>query len=452
MRRKVKLLLSLLLIVTATALAADPITGSIRIRAEDWRWFETGGAGAGEEYTFLGAQLRASAKKQLGPVEGTIELAAPLLWNLPEDAVLAPPRGQLGLGAAYYQANGDSSAAGLFVKQAFLKTGGFRIGRFEFGDGMEQAPSSPALAALRRDRIAHRLIGTFAFSHVGRSFDGLQYDGKGWTLLAARPTAGVFDVHGGNNLDVGLAYASWVHSTPASDLRLFWAGYRDDRDLVKTDNRPAPIRTADRDEIEIQTLGGHFLATHGNADLVLWGAWQSGDWGQLSHSAYALDIEGGLKLGKGNVRGGWYYSSGDGAPGDGDHETFFQILPTPRIYARFPFYNGMNSNDLFVQVAVTPSPKWILRSEVHRLALASNDDLWYAGGGAYDDESFGYAGRPSSGHGDLATVIDLSADWKLDPKTTVGFYLARAFGGNVVDSIFEGDDATYAFIEVLRRF
>lgn len=439
----------LFLLLTLPAFANGPVTGSLRARVESWNWFET--PGADDDYTFLGAQLRAGAKRKFGKVEGQLEVEAPLLWNLPDRAVVAAPRGQLGMGGSYYAANGDTTATGLFVKQASLRWGGFRLGRFEFADGSEHAPQDAQLAALRRDRISHRLVGTFGFTHVGRSLDGIQFDGKNWTVLAARPTRGVFSVNGGRNLDIDLLYASWVRSSTTRDARLFAIGYRDDRNVVKTDNRPAAVRSADRDPIELTTIGGHYIAKHGNAHVLLWGASQWGDWGALSHRAYAFDLEGGWQFGKAGLRAGWHRSSGDDDPADRDHGTFFQLLPTPRLYARFPFYNGMNNNDAFVQVSLKPNAKLSLQSELHRLTLSSDRDLWYAGGGAFDD-SFGYAGRPASGHRDLATVLDISADYKLTATTNVTFYAGRAFGGDVVSSIYNGDAGMLAFVEVLKKF
>jgi len=443
-------LFMLLVAVTSPLIAASPVGGTVRIRVEHWNWFDT--PAADDRYTFLGAQLRLAAKRKLGAAEGQLELAVPVLWNLPERAALAPPRGQLGLGAAYYQANGDSSAAGIFVKQAFVRAGRLRIGRFEFADGSEHVPADATLAMLRRERIAHRLIGTFAFSHAGRSFDGVQVDGRAWTLLAARPTAGVFRVDGGRNLDVDLLYGSWVRSSSVADGRLFLIGYRDHRDVVKTDNRPAAVRSADGEPVEIATIGGHTIVKRGIADVLLWGAYQWGDWGMQSHRASAFNVEVGARYAKGNIRAGWYRSSGDGQPADGDHRTFFQILPTPRLYARFPFYNAMNSNDAFVQIAVKPNAKWSFQSELHRLGLSNERDLWYAGGGAFDDDVFGYAGRPSSTRNGLATVVDLSSDVKLNATTNMTLYVGQAFGGDVVSSIFDGRSATYAYFEVVKKF
>ena len=179
---------------------------------------------------------------------------------------------------------------------------------------------------------------------------------------------------------------------------------------------------------------------------------QAGSREDCVSAAGAFDIEGGMRFAKWSARAGWYRSSGDGNASDGDHETFFQILPTPRIYARFPFYNAMNSDDAFVQITAKPHAKVSLRSELHRLKLADENDLWYVGGGAFDDKVFGFTARPSSRKSDLATVLDLSADITVNATTTLTLYAGRVAGGEIVRSIFDGDDALFAYVEVVKKF
>lgn len=460
------------LIVSFTAPAPDLLgqsnttfSGSIRLRVEDWRWFET--TGAEDAYTFFGAIARASATHRFNPrTEAQLELAAPMLLGLPSGAVAPPPRGQLGFGGTYFAANdNDTDVANLFVKQAWVRFGtpklAVRAGRFELVDGMEATPADPLLATLKRTRVAHRLIGNFAFSHVGRSFDGLQLTSTPaptWNATAAlvRPTAGAFTVDGGEKLqDVGLVYGALTRTTARADMRLFVIGYQDDRDVVKTDNRPAAIRTADTGEVSIGTLGGHYLRTipfaASTMDVLFWGALQDGTWGALDHEAHAGAVEAGWHRGGVSLRAGAFAGSGDGNPGDGQHGTFFQVLPTPRVYARLPFYNAMNSRDVFV-AGSWKRGRWTLASELHRLRLHSSNDLWYSGGGAFEDRTFGFGGRPSGGRTDLAVVLDFGADFAMNPKTTISAYAATARGGDVVESTFAGDSASLVYLEVTRRF
>ena len=75
-----------------------------------------------------------------------------------------------------------------------------RAGRFEFTDGSEVKPKDPTLASLKNDRIGQRLLGTFGFSDVMRTMDGLHYvySNGPWNLTAvsAIPDRGVFQVDG----------------------------------------------------------------------------------------------------------------------------------------------------------------------------------------------------------------------------------------------------------------
>lgn len=341
----------------------------------------------------------------------------------------------------------------------------------EFIDGTEVAPPNATLAAVKRDRIAHRLLGNFAFSHVGRSFDGVQYalNSKklNFTFLAARPTDGVFQVDGWRDLDINVFYGALTGQagtgTNAGEWRAFGIGYRDYRDgVLKTDNRPAAVRSADHERINIGTFGGHYLRTaqtsQGAVDLLLWGALQTGSWGTLDHRAGAFAAEAGwqpkgLKKVAPWLRGGYNYGSGDGNPNDTRHGTFFQLLPTPRIYARFPFFNMMNNGDAFGEVILRPSGKFNIRTDVHLLRLASNDDLWYVGGGAFQPGTFGFVGRPSNGHTGLATLYDVSGDYRVNGYASFTVYYGFAAGRPVTEAIYPArGDASLGYAELTLRF
>ncbi|HVR37563.1 MAG TPA: alginate export family protein [Thermoanaerobaculia bacterium] len=457
-----KSFLTVVLLVASPLIAADvQFTGSIRARAENWRFFET--PNRDDQYRFFAYLLRVSAAQQRKGWAWQFEVAQPTLVGLPSNAIAPAPQGQLGIGASYFAANGDSDVAGIFFRQAFVDlkrpSDSFRFGRFEFIEGSEALPKNPMLAAIRQQRVAHRLIGNFAFSHVQRTADGVQYTHTSptttWMAAAFRPTVGSLRVHGGDNLDIGVAYGSMTRAMPNADARLFVILYRDHRDVLKTDNRPAAVRRADTDDIAISTVGGHWLAAHGNSEVLVWGALQGGRWGSDDHKAAELDLEGGYHWPtpkKPVLRAGLFVSSGDDDPNDGDHETFFQMLPTPRIYARFPFYNAMNSTDSFVQFSIKPTAKVTLGAEAHTLRLSEKNDLWYSGGGAFEDNSFGFAGRPSGGSDELARTIDLSADYAPNPKTTMILYAGIARGGDVVRSIFAGRSGRLIYFEVTRKF
>jgi hypothetical protein len=195
-------------------------------------------------------------------------------------------------------------------------------------------------------------------------------------------------------------------------------------------------------------------------DALVWGVGQFGDWGRLRHSAGAIAAEAGYQFGgkiadkiKPWLRAGYFRSTGDGDPADNKHNTFFQVLPTPRIYARFPFYNLMNNEDVFAQLRLKPHAKLSLRADAHYLRLSNAKDLWYVGGGAFQGQTFGYIGRPSNSNKTLGAMIDLSVDWNVTPQTSLTFYVAGVRGGGVAERIYpDGCNARFAYIELTRRF
>ncbi|MBL8187818.1 MAG: alginate export family protein [Acidobacteria bacterium] len=454
------------------------LSGSLRLRFESWDWFESNTAE--NNYNFGAATLRVALSQQLDKFEWQVEAAAPLLIGLPDNAIAPAPQGQLGLGATYFAANGRRDGS-VFIKQGFIrfkglggdKASSLKLGRFEFSDGGELTPSDVSLATIKRDHISQRLIGPFGFTHVGRSFDGVHFfrnaKAGNFTFVGARPTEGVFQLRGWNQLDVDFYYGSFNKGfktkTSESDFRAFALHYHDGRRVLKTDNRPQAVRAADTENIRVNTLGGHYIgvtnAGKGKADVLFWGAGQFGDWGKLNHRAAAIAAEAGYQFG-GNktadkikpwIRAGYFRSTGDGNPADNTHGTFFQVLPTPRPFARFPFFDLVNNEDVFAQLRLKPHAKVGLRTDVHHLRLSNASDQWYLGGGAFQKNTFGYTGRPSNGQKTLGTMVDFSLDYAVTPTTTLTFYLAGVHGGGVVERIYpNGANSRFAYLELLKRF
>ena len=448
------------------------ISGNLRLRFEDWNFFK---AQTGDSrYGYGASLLRVSIGRQFKSQDWLFELAQPSLIGLPSQAIAPAPQGQLGFGGTYFAANPDRTV-GIFLKQASVRlksVGGdqasnLRLGRFEFGDGLEMV-SDDVLGAIIRDRIANRLIGNFGFTHVQRSLDGVHFSRgtskTNLTFLAARPTEGVFQVKGTRELNVEIIYGALTRSVGAlgeGQGRVFTTFYRDGRDVVKTDNRPLTVRSQDNRKIDITTIGGNYVnsaqAGIGKIDALFWGTVQAGTWGQLRHRATAVALEGGYLFEKARfkpwIRTGYFRGSGSGDPSSGTHRTFFQELPTPRPFARFPIYNLMNNEDAFAEFMLSPHSKLALRSEVHRLNLANAQDLWYVGGGAFQKQTFGYTGRPSGGRRRFADLVDVSLDYQVNPQTTLTFYAAHARGKAVLRNLFpNGPDSTFAYVEAIRRF
>ena len=285
----------LLLFVGASAMAqSDPapveiggvtFSGNIRERYEAWDWFQpTTGQNL---YSYSGTLMRFSFSQKKQNYDWNIELAVPVLLGIPNKAVDPAPQGQLGLGGNYYAANDNSQyAAFIFPKQAFLRFKGdhssLRLGRFEFVDGAEVKPKDATLASLKNDRIAQRLLGSFGFSDVMRSFDGVNYvySNGPWNLTAvsAIPTRGVFQVDGWGWVKTPITYVALTRQvdfgTSHAEWRIFGLFYNDDRGVLKTDNRPAAVRSKDLGGIDIGTHSRRICFLEASAHMAAISLWR----------------------------------------------------------------------------------------------------------------------------------------------------------------------------------
>ncbi len=443
---------------SAPAPQGHPLNFSVyeRARNDTWQWFAA--PPASETYSYLQSLLRISLSQRLAHWDWQAELAQAAVLHTPADAIspIAAQR-QLGLGGTYYAAGGNNTEpAAAFLKQGFIRYDAapdknIRLGRIEFVEGVELHPKDSTVLWLQNNRIQQHLIGNFGFSNAQRSLDGIDaHFGSGnWdlTAMAARADQGVFNMNGNPELNVDAQYLAYSRMAAHGRVlaRAFAVGYHDGRTgIAKTDNRSAAVRAADHKNIRLGTYGGDLIATQpagpGVLDFVFWGAYQNGAWGTLTQSAGAAQLEGGYRFTKVPsmpwFRGGWWRSTGDNNPSDSTNNTFFVVLPTPRVYARLPFYNMMNSTDSFVQLMDKPRNNWELRSDLHWLDLTSGHDLWYLGGGAFDNKVFGFTGRPANGHTSFASVADISSDWQATRNVALDFYYGRGWGKSVIGAIY----------------
>lgn len=453
------------------------LSASLRTRGEFHNFFEPGGT-ANNDYAFGATVARGAIVWKSDPFDLVIEGQSSALFGLPDDAIAPVPQGPLGLGATYFLNNRRRNDASVFLKQGFvnfkqLGLDGLSIkgGRFEFSEGTEVLTGDPTLDWLKNVRLSQRLIGPFGFSHVGRSFDGvtsqLTRGPYNLTVLAVHPTQGGFDLAANKEIgDIDLGYLAFNLTRPefakSSDARLFYIYYDDSRGLLKVDNRPLDVRATDRRHIAIHSEGAHYIQTFasgaGPFDVLAWGVFQQGDWGFLTHKAWAYDFEAGWQPARLPatpwIRVGFGRTSGDDDPTDGDHDTFFQIIPTGRIYSYSTFYNLENNQDAFAQLLFRPMAGLISRTDFHNIRLTEGNDLWYQGSGATQadrDVGFGYSGRPGNGHRNLLQVIETSLNYDWSASLALGAYYGHLFGGSVIRAFFKGDQADFGFIEVTLK-
>lgn len=451
------------------------VEGEVALRYSLWNWFDPAGGTTDNSYDYFFSRSRLGLTFENTLLRAYMQVQDVHMFAIPENSVAAAPQGPLGIGAIYYLHNGDDSPHSLIVRQAYIdfpdlfsSSLSARIGRFDYVDGTEVMYNNPKVNQIKKIRLAERLIGPFGWSSFCRSFDGLQlvYDDEDFNIHSTmtHPTQGGFENSAHETIsDIDLftltGTLKFNKVIPDTEMRFFYYYYGDDRNISATPGQSG----LDEGKLKINTYGAHWLklwkTSGGMIDAVFWGALQDGDWGAVDHEAWAFDFEAGYHFmnlpWKPWIRAGYYMSSGDSNSSDGKHETFYQLLPTARKYALFPFYNMMNNRDFFIQGIVKPVKKLTVRADLHFLSLTEGNDLWYMGAGPTVEEGgiFGYIGRPSGGYDDLGTVIDLVASYTFTKNVSGTMYWGHAFGGDVIENIYQGDeDGDYFYVEMKVSF
>lgn len=451
----------------------------IAVRYEYWDWFTpVKQTNDNHDYDYSFTRSRIALKLEIPYVTAFMQVQDVHMWGLPDGGISSPPAGALGGGAIYFAHGNEQDYHSTAIRQAYIEMhGGFlkgfsaKAGRFDYTDGLEVIYSNKKLGFLKKMRIAERMIGPFIWSSFWRSFDGIQsvYDHNPFNLtgILVHPTQGGFenDIHKTID-DITLytmtgtfKYDQWI---PNSEIRLFHYYYDDNRDMQKPDNTGV-LSKVNTGDINIHTFGMHWLGLFnipgGILDILFWGAIQEGEWGELNHKAWAGTFELGYQLKDVPmspwIRAGYCVASGDKNPSDSDHTTFYQLVPTSRKYAFFPFYNMMNSEDIFIQAVLKPFKNLTMRIDGHILKLYDGDDRWYMGAGptAEAGKLFGYLARPAFGDNDLGKLLDTTVIYQINPNVSCMFYYGHVFGDDVIDNIYPRDkDADYTFVEMRIKF
>lgn len=443
------------------------------LRWEHWSFFDPAPPGGRPNYDFGANRLRLGVRYERPHLALHAAAQYVQLFGVPDDAI-GTPGGALGTGAVYFDHSGERSPEAVQLKYLSAEARDLfdagldvMLGRFSYSSGLGPDSGIPKLEAVKRARIAERMIGEFGFSHFQRSFDGARvrwHAGPGELDLAAfSPTEGGYEDGGTRRIDdIDVVAAAYTlkpgFPLPGTELQAFYYSYDDDRQVrARVDNSglPAP----DRQAISLHTFGGHLAGAWalgpGEADLVAWGAYQGGRWFGQDQRAAAGALEAGYQLTrvpwKPWLRVGSFRSTGDRDPGDDVHGTFFQMLPTGRLYSYTTAYNLMNSTDTFLELRLQPTAKLGVQLDVRDLRLSSGDDLWYSGSGATQDKGriFGYSGRGSGGHGHLGTAAELTLRYRVTDYLALHAFYGHIFGGNVVRASFrDGDGLDFFFLEM----
>ena len=462
--------------------------GRNRARYEAWNYFASAND---NDYEFGANQLRLGGKwvHEIFNVNYTHQYTQ--LSNLP-----ATTSAGAGAGSLYFSNSRQRTSRGQFVKYlnieikqtrkllqlltpgwdwAMLRGVTETFGRFNYSSGNEMKSADAKIDWLKTQRIGDRLLGGFEWSQYGRSFDGVKAarddNFSNVSIAAFNPTQGGFEERAQRSIqDVDiLALEANIKKDkliPGMEEQFFYYNYDDHRNIASTavryDNSGVSIPAGGQSDIELHTFGGHLVGNYnvgdGVWDVLGWGAIQTGDWFELNQSAYAWAAENGYQFTRLPwspwIRGGYNVGSGDDDAGDGDHGTFYQMLPTARLYSFSILYNMMNTQDAFASLILKPQHNLIVRSEVHVLNLSERADRWYIGSGTmHNNAADDFAARASNNQSSLGKLLDTTVIYNYNPDITLMLYYGHFFGDDVVKRFFTTNrNCDLAYLELTLNF
>lgn len=141
-------------------------------RLEMWRFFDPPPDGGNSKYAYLANRLRIGIARVSPRYEATAALQYVQFGGLPSDAVGPGP---LGLGAVYYAHAGRRDSHQIYLRYLNLRVRdvlpgvSVQVGRMPYASGLEAASGNPRIEALKRMRVADRLVGEFGWSSASHS-------------------------------------------------------------------------------------------------------------------------------------------------------------------------------------------------------------------------------------------------------------------------------------------
>ena len=427
----------------------------ILFRNELWSTFTQRGVPTNRTYDFLFVRGR-------GFVDFTWDKFTLHFMGQGVQAFNLPRNAAFGLGPLYFTASDNETNPGnLQIVEAYLQAQdiyGFYLkgGRIGYNDGAQVLyTDDPKLNWVIQARLSERLIGNWDWPIVGRRYDGgtAGYANKAFdfNLFGGNVTFGGFDVDDGLWKDLDTVVVGGGAITlkkdillPNTQFQLFNYFYFDDR---------TPARDLAGNDLEINTTGismaGAYDIGPGQLDVLLWFAFQLGNFGTSDQRAFAFIAEAGYQLlevpWKPWLRAGIAYASGDSNPEDSDNGTFFNMVPTNHKWYghtdSFAFMNLINPN---FQLFIFPHNKMRLQVEGNLFYLASDDEVWITGSGPFNDAVFGYAFRgPLPGNNierNMGAELGFIIGFKPVDLLTLDIGYFHLFGEKGVRVVFNGED------------
>jgi hypothetical protein len=335
----------------------------------------------------------------------------------------------------------------------------------------------PLSAKIGRQEVVYgddRLIGTFAWNNIGRTWDmakGRWQNEWFWvdffTGHPVIPQDNVFDVPNTHDWFSGF----WANTTKIEHHSLDFYFLARNASAEAAAEVPSP-QFPQPSQRDIYTVGARFKSMPGelgncSVDAIgQFGSFYDPRPGapniKLDQMAYAVIVQGGYTFKDlwGTPRLGleFDYSSGDKDPFDDQHQTLDNLYPTNhKFYGYMDFFSLQNMVDLRMIFTIKPTPRLSIAIEGHAFWLANTHDSFYnvagvARGGVNPTPGNGYGVNPGYGSF-VGNELDIVAGYALTRYAQVEVGYGHFFVGSYIQSslsspAFGATDANFFYTQL----
>jgi hypothetical protein len=310
---------------------------------------------------------------------------------------------------------------------------------------------------------SERLVGSFDWDNVGRSFDALSVRlGSGeqkldlWLAQLRDQNAPTV----ARNQEFGGAYFSSQRLLPAT-LELYLLVLHDARNFEPVADPASPgIQDEPAKKLTIYTIGARLSdQIGGRLHYDLEGAYQLGQRGFRDISAYGLALSASYNLAKRwspAIHAGYTLGSGDSNPNDSNSETFSNLFPDAHRYLGAMDYSGWsNISAAYMGFSISPWEKLSLGVDWHWLSLAEENDAWYRAGGFNigTPQEFYRSAVPGAGRR-LGQEFDLHLSHLYKQRVNIALGLSKFFVGEFIRNTggLQADNSIWAYLSVAVEF
>ena len=198
----------------------------------------------------------------------------------------------------------------------------------------------------------------------------------------------------------------------------------------------------------VHTIGARYVAEAGGWNVDIQGAFQTGDFSGLNHSAYMFHVGGERGALGGKLGFAYNHGSGDSDPTDTDHETFDNLYPLNHAYYGYmDLFSLQNIHNLEAVYEKGIGAKTKLRVALQSFWLADTSDAWYNAALAGNTDRLAAAlaakaaGMSVDSH--VGSEIDITLKYPLNKKWVLAGGYSHFFAGGYTEDTGNSRDANF---------